>query len=355
MRLLTRDSRGKLALQMFHTDDVPPYAILSHTWHTDNSKEVDFRDLQADGGAELKDGYNKLLFCEKQARKDGLQYFWVDTCCIDKTSSAELTEAINSMFQWYQESTKCYVYLPDVTSSQRPWKEAFQHSRWFSRGWTLQELVAPRVVEFFTSDGMQLGSKLTLEVAIHKATGIGADVLRGEENLAEYHAGKKLLWAVNRRTTKVEDRAYCLLGIFGVFMPPLYGEGLEHALKRLKNEIKKSVRGECVSYMCATYVINLTVHPLENMNSRNFKRIDGELRNGTSCMHFLTIQLYYLLRRQNRCLHCGVQGHWLGSCYASEETVQQFRLRFELCYQCGSSGHFAVCCPWDTTGIADLL
>jgi len=136
-----------------HIDNIPRYAILSHTWAAD-SDEVTFKDLM-EGTGKNKAGYDKIRFCAKQAASDSLQYFWVDTCCIDKSSSAELTEAINSMFRWYRNATKCYVYLSDVPAREHDasdhnspltWEVSLMRSRWFTRGWTLQELIAPASV-----------------------------------------------------------------------------------------------------------------------------------------------------------------------------------------------------------------
>jgi hypothetical protein len=239
MRLLTHDDNGKLALRTFDSNNLPSYAILSHTWYIDNSKEVTFQDLEA-GRAQDKAGYgyNKIQFCARQATADGLQYFWVDTCCIDKSSSAELTEAINSMFQWYQHSSKCYVYLSDVSSSLPAREEAFQSSLWFSRGWTLQELIAPKVVEFFTSDGLRLGDKPSLEATIHKTTGIPIEALR-DRPLSNFGIEERFSWAASRQTNRPEDKAYCLLGIFGVSMPVIYGEGEEKAIVRLRELVEK--------------------------------------------------------------------------------------------------------------------
>jgi hypothetical protein len=146
----------------------PPYAILSHTWT--NGAEVTYDELVT-GARKDKASYAKIRFCGERAAHDGLQYFWVDTCCIDKSSSAELTEALNCMFRWYQSSAKCYVYLSDVSSSRLPSEDAFLGSRWFIRGWTLQELIAPEVVEFYTADDVLLGDKLSLEGIINKASG----------------------------------------------------------------------------------------------------------------------------------------------------------------------------------------
>jgi hypothetical protein len=150
MRLLEFDSSGLLRSKDF-TENIPPYAILSHTWGADDS-EVTFDDLKNRSGTS-KAGYTKIQFCGEQAQKDNLQYFWVDTCCIDKTNLVELQEAINSMFRWYRAACKCYVYLSDVSlrdedddHTKRTWKLAFRNSRWFTRGWTLQELIAPASV-----------------------------------------------------------------------------------------------------------------------------------------------------------------------------------------------------------------
>ena len=155
MRLLRLEADDGFSLTEFISQDVPRYAILSHTWGADG-EEVTFKDLE-NGTGQHKSGYNKLSFCGKQAAKDGLQFFWIDTCCIDKSSSAELSEAINSMFRWYQNATKCYVFLSDVSTSSSTGIHLFsqqtptiQHSRWFTRSWTLQELLAPKSVEFFS-------------------------------------------------------------------------------------------------------------------------------------------------------------------------------------------------------------
>ena len=149
-----------LTKDLIVSDDIPRYAILSHTWGAD-TEEVNFKDMM-NGTGKRKSGYDNIRFCGEQAGRDGLQYFWIDTCCIDKSSSSELQEAINSMFRWYRDASKCYVYLADVSrpaldtdvkSSQLPWELSFRRSRWFTRGWTLQELVAPAIVEFFSEEG----------------------------------------------------------------------------------------------------------------------------------------------------------------------------------------------------------
>ncbi|KAF7523150.1 hypothetical protein G7054_g11871 [Neopestalotiopsis clavispora] len=229
---------GELSLTRDLICDIPPYAILSHTWGPDN-EEVTFQDISQKRGY-TKLGYQKILFCGQQAKHNGLDYFWVDTCCIDKTSSAELAEAITSMFQWYHDAAVCYVYLTDVStgSIEQPgsWERQFERSRWFTRGWTLQELIAPPLVEFFTKEGEKLGDKTALKQQIHEITGIALPALQGTR-LSDFDVEERFKWANTRETTKKEDWAYCLLGIFGVFMGPLYGEGKENAVRRLKREI----------------------------------------------------------------------------------------------------------------------
>jgi ankyrin repeat protein len=252
MRLLQRSNTGEFSLteDFIGSKPIPPYAILSHTW--ENGEEVTFRDMM-DGTGKDKTGYNKIRFCGEQADRDGYRYFWVDTCAIDKSSSAELQEAINSMFRWYRNAEKCYVYLSDVhyDSSDvhygssdrndeclRRWKPAFKKSRWFTRGWTLQELIAPSSVEFFSKEGAYLGNKQSLEQTVHELTGIAVEALRGRP-LSQFKKDERLSWAAKRQTTREEDNAYCLLGIFDIYMPLIYGEGRENALARLQEHVEK--------------------------------------------------------------------------------------------------------------------
>jgi hypothetical protein len=184
MRLLTRNERGELSLIERTGHNIPQYAIVSHTWDKDG--EVTYNDLVEDTGKD-KPGYNKIKFCVEQAARDSLQYSCVDTCCIDKWNLQELSDSINSMFVWYPNSAKCYVLLSDVslanTTGEIPdnitWETAFQDSRWSRRGWTLQELIAPKSVEFFSSEYRRLGGKRLLEQQIHCVTGIPVAALRG--------------------------------------------------------------------------------------------------------------------------------------------------------------------------------
>jgi hypothetical protein len=244
MRLLKLFDDGRFRLVRFPKNQVPPYAILSHTWGRGGDDEVTFKDLM-NGTGDHKKGFEKLRFCGNQAIVDDLHYFWVDTCCIDKSNEKELTTAINSMFRWYQNAARCYVYLSDVSvctqddQTDVKWETAFRDSRWFTRGWTLQELLAPKTVEFYSRDRIRLGDRRSLKQEIHEITGIAIEALQGRP-LTDFHIQERLRWKEARQTTEEEDMAYCLLGIFGVSMSLIYGEGGVKAMNRLLREIKES-------------------------------------------------------------------------------------------------------------------
>ncbi|KXJ84597.1 heterokaryon incompatibility protein-domain-containing protein [Microdochium bolleyi] len=230
MRLLKLREDRSLSLQEYPPEDVPPYAILSHTWGPDD-QEITFQDL---------------TFCSQQAAVDDLKHFWIDTCCIDKSNSQELQEAINSMFRWYRDAKHCYVFLADVhrnssenygdTLPHGQWELAFRSSRWLTRGWTLQELIAPRSVKFFSADGKALGDKTTLEMLLYECTRVPVDALRGR-SLADFSIDERLSWLGKRKTKRPEDLAYCMFGIFDVHLPLIYSEGQEKAFLRLRREI----------------------------------------------------------------------------------------------------------------------
>ena len=254
MRLLrlSGDDEFSFTKEILDENEIPPYAILSHTWQED--QEVTFDEFLNDE-SKRKAGYNKLRFCAQQAKRDSLEYFWVDTCCINKANAVEVQYTINSMFRWYQKAAKCYVYLVDVSIKKREvdsenfeytWEPAFRQSRWFIRGWTLQELLAPDTVIFFSKEGAQLGDKKTLERQISEETGIPIRALRGAP-LHEFSKEDRLLWSKTRHTTRKEDKAYSLLGIFGITMVPNYGEGEEKAFRRLHKEIAESLGSTVLS------------------------------------------------------------------------------------------------------------
>ncbi|KAH8819869.1 heterokaryon incompatibility protein-domain-containing protein [Xylogone sp. PMI_703] len=220
-------------LEEFFNETIPSYAILSHTWGNDD-EEVSFRDIT--------EGNIKTI-----SEKDGLKYAWIDTCCIDKTNSVELGEAINSMFEWYRKASVCYVYLSDVTTGSdfRNPPPQFSSSRWFQRGWTLQELLAPRNLLFYDSKWQCIGTKSKLSSVIEMSTGIPRPYLLGVVHLTNASVAQRMSWASKRTTKRKEDIAYCLLGIFGVMMPMIYGEG-NHAFTRLQREIIRNVRDDSI-------------------------------------------------------------------------------------------------------------
>ncbi|KAI0022651.1 heterokaryon incompatibility protein-domain-containing protein [Xylariomycetidae sp. FL0641] len=243
---------------------IPPYAILSHTWEYD--QEISFQEWQQDRHNVCdRTGYTKIQNACAQAQQRGLDYLWVDTNCIDKSSSAELSEAINSMFSWYQQTQVCFVYLSDVTTTAAatlpaqsmtcgeepppPQHSPLSEARWWSRGWTLQELLAPNKLVFFSGSWEPIGvinkadgatSKNTpyqdFTTSVSAITGIGRVFLLGLQSLSEASIALRMSWAASRVTTRVEDMSYCLMGLFGINMPLLYGEG-ERAFQRLQHLI----------------------------------------------------------------------------------------------------------------------
>jgi hypothetical protein len=277
-----------------HSDDRtrPIYDILSHTW---GQEEVSFQEwntvltlekrkarrFPTDPLVELqvaeikrRRGYKKVVkFCElTKRRQPRRQYVWVDTVCIDKTSSSELSEAINSMFRWYKESGICCVFLDDVPSGETVDDcPKFHNSRWFRRGWTLQELLAVNLLEFYDSSWKRLFERDSISKVVEDITGIeemflpyikteGPPVFFFIERMAPNEASlaKRMSWAASRETTRPEDMAYCLMGLFDVNMPLLYGEGGRKAFIRLQEEIMKQTedltllswgyRGSCTGH-----------------------------------------------------------------------------------------------------------
>ncbi|KAI1207299.1 HET-domain-containing protein [Annulohypoxylon truncatum] len=260
MRLLQVHTRQ---LEEFNGQSTPPYAILSHTWR---KREITFQDI-SNPTHRTSEGYTKIDGCCRRAARDGLDYVWIDTCCIDKSSSAELSEGINSMFQWYKKSRTCYIYLSDVSANDDPFTDdsEFRNSRWFQRGWTLQELLAPMELVFFDLSWNEiaigrinrfLGSarvdqrraafpheetyinRLGLVYLLSEITNIPKIVL-DTGDFSQFCAAARFAWAADRMTTRLEDRAYSLLGLLEVNMPLLYGEG-NMAFLRLQEEVIKS-------------------------------------------------------------------------------------------------------------------
>lgn len=233
-------------LREFWGDSIPRYAIFTHTWDDEEVSHQEWQGWLASTNLEVKEkkGFQKIIKCCEIAKGDELDWLWVDTNCIDKTSSAELSEAINSMFAWYRDASACYCYMPDVRAGPDldSYSQDFQDSRWHTRGWTLQELLAVRELKFFSKSWSCLGTRSELASLISSTTGIRlAYLLQTEDRKDVFRAcvAEKMSWVSSRKTTRVEDIAYCMLGIFEINMPLLYGEGTR-AFTRLQEEIVRS-------------------------------------------------------------------------------------------------------------------
>jgi hypothetical protein len=235
MRLINTET---LELEEFMGNNVPKYAILSHTW---GNKELTYTQF-LEATTRIGDSYAKIKATCREASRRGLRYAWIDSCCIDKSSSSELSEAINSMFRWYEESEVCFAFLVDVVRQQAMLKTSFKASRWFTRGWTLQELLAPRKLEFFDTNWSFLGTRHDLSYRISCITGINEtflieNITSSRHNLLQKASiAERMSLAAKRVTTRQEDVAYCLLGILGVTMPLIYGEGA-NAFLRLQEKV----------------------------------------------------------------------------------------------------------------------
>ncbi|KAI0478653.1 heterokaryon incompatibility protein-domain-containing protein [Xylariaceae sp. FL0804] len=228
-----------LELEEFVGGEIPKYAILSHTWQ---AGEVTYQIFHHRDERTMLAGWQKIEKTCELAIKHELNYAWVDTCCIDKSSSAELSEAINAMFQWYAGSEVCYAYLQDFDPR---YPDFLPRSRWFQRGWTLQELIAPQQVKFFDKNWTLFGTRADMGDKLSSITRIDERILVGRAGgivllLSHLPACQKMCWAASRETKRDEDMAYCLLGIFDVNMPLLYGEGGKKAFRRLQEEIVRN-------------------------------------------------------------------------------------------------------------------
>ncbi|KAI1658179.1 hypothetical protein F4813DRAFT_388963 [Daldinia decipiens] len=230
-----------LCLVSIPREDTPRYAILSHTW--DNDNEISFQEMMAINDdphhpATDKTGYLKIVGTCQMAKNHGIPYAWVDNCCIDKTSSSDLGEAINSMYRWYQEAEVCYALLSDFDTDDTL-EIALPKCRWFTRGWCLQGLIAPKTLLFLDSQWNRIGSKADLTSLVSKITLVDEEILIDRDLVSSVPVARRMSWAAKRMTTREEDIAYCLLGIFDVNMPILYGEGPK-AFQRLQEEIIKA-------------------------------------------------------------------------------------------------------------------
>lgn len=241
MRLI--NTTTLLIHEFIDAESAPPYAILSHCW---GDSEVSFKDY-VKGRVKEGPGCDKIVNCCAFAKKREIDWVWIDACCIDKRSSAELSEAINSMYKWYAGARECYAHLADVSvsaSNGAVLLRKLRESRWFTRGWTLQELIAPRKVVFVNHRWKEIGRKLpysnlhddlSFADVLATVSGLPRTLLEKLVDLSEFLVAQRLSWTARRETTRIEDMAYCMLGICEINLPLLYGEG-HKAFERLQME-----------------------------------------------------------------------------------------------------------------------
>ena len=331
-----------IILREFSKGEIPPYAILSHRWGP-SSEEISFQDVmrtQDDdnlqhGSAILrrkKKAFDKIESCCRQALRHGLTHAWVDTCCIDKRSSAELSEALNSMFDWYARAKVCYVFMEDVESKagmEDPSAEnsSFRASRWFTRGWTLQEMIAPPDVRFYARDWIEIGRKRDMTGLLRQITRVAEDVLVHPRAVKNVCASQKMYWASGRETTRVEDRAYSLLGLFGISMPILYGEG-SRAFTRLQEEIVRSsfdhtifaweLEGRLASGLLADSPSDFAHSgTVRAMSQREYDDTLGQSKLDYSVTNLgINIKLQYRRVKSHMCLYIA----FLACCYGTRKT-----------------------------------
>jgi len=306
-----------LRLHEFFGDDIPSYAILSHTWGKEETSFQEWQAISADSKEEedcrkafeksAKKGILKILGACKEAKSYGFNWLWADTNCIDKTSSAELSEAINSMFQWYARSGRCYVHLSDVSMppSGRFPEAQFRNSRWFTRGWTLQELLAPENITFYAETWDKLAglgdfvpaddltSWVHVRAAVSQVTGIALRRLGTPLSSQGACISEKMAWLARRKTTRIEDMSYCMLGLLDINMPLLYGEGAK-AFTRLQHELIRSSNDHTIfcwsrfSNLPEGWTSFLAPSPQHFLGLASEPAIDGENRAGSISMYSMT-------------------------------------------------------------------
>jgi len=216
-------------MREFTDEDIPPYVIVSHRWRED---EVTYQDFEHNTFSR-RHGYHKIKESCRIALEANYNWVWLDTCCIDKRNFTELNEAINAMYKWYQKASLCVAYLFDYVHGH----DELANSSWFTRCWTLQELIAPRRVEFYDQNWKFFGSKNRLCEQIATITWIGVEVLRCRADpTTACTVAVRLSWAARRKASRVEDEAYSLLGLFALSMPTLYGSG-EKAFQMFLEEV----------------------------------------------------------------------------------------------------------------------
>ncbi|THU78003.1 HET-domain-containing protein [Dendrothele bispora CBS 962.96] len=248
-----------------------PYAILSHRWV--EGEEVTFQEFLDVQRREKKSGYRKILHACMKAQNDGIDFIWIDTCCIDKGNHEEIARDIKSMYAYYENSVVCYAYLVDVyewnelSLHGEKWRKwLFEDSEWFQRGWTLQELLAPKEVVFFSRNWKLIGTRKELKELVCSVTAIPLELLEGKSLVKDFEVKTRMSWAMGRMTTKPPDRAYCLLGILDISLEPDYDEDVGTAFRRLKDAFEKAHPGNLSVESHEKGFINFLVR--QNVNNR---------------------------------------------------------------------------------------
>lgn len=269
--------------------EIPDYVILSHRWE---SEEITYGNIlqnpisDEDSPTRQLGGFSKVKGTCKLASEDGYSWVWIDSCCIDKESSADVDKAINSMWAYYAKSNICYVYMADIPDTQAGWSKSFRNSAWFTRGWTLQELIAPVYIEFYAADWSLIGTKFERFEEIAEITTVDRDLLAQNKSIDGYTTAERFSWAAHRQVTQEEDEAYSLLGLFHIHMPMLYGEGRSRAFARLQEAIYLSTCDD--SIFLFRYSIHVDDQPLiADCSSRFCQRANCDLcqrqTGGTQC------------------------------------------------------------------------
>ncbi|KAF9472272.1 hypothetical protein BDN70DRAFT_998245 [Pholiota conissans] len=217
---------------------VTEYAILSHTWLRSEPGEITYDLWRKRDFDLLHPGYRKLVQFSRATLEDhGMTLGWMDTVCIDKSSSSELDESIRSMYKWYEDSSICITYLAESSSITD-----MANDSWFTRGWTLQELIAPYTLKFYDRNWNQLTSSSNdkSHEGVQDQIKLATSITTGElalHYMPNHPISRRMQWAAKRRVTRDEDTAYSLMGIFDVSMSIAYGEGTGLAFSRLLKEI----------------------------------------------------------------------------------------------------------------------
>ena len=349
-----------LKLEYFDGVSAPNYGVLSHTWTQDETSFKSWRSLPLDGKDKLTEGTSKIVNLCNLALRDGLDWVWADTCCINRESIAELSEAINLMYRWYKGASRCYVYLADTAvkpDDAEGTVENLSKSRWFKRGWTLQEMLAPLDVQFFGSNWSYIGSLARLTEVVSEITNIDRTVLRHEIPPSTFSIAQRMSWASDRTTTRVEDTAYCLMGLLNVHMPLIYGEG-SWAFLRLQEELIRDSSDDSIFAWETDDPLRITsLFASSPSDFKNASNIISVLKSSKICSYQLTnrglrtdMECVSHLSRTNRSSPSVKPKNllWVLHCQRSNEIDQRLALRIVV--SPGNQATYRVRPPDDSSG-----